>query len=35
VIGIFATPAEAEEAATALADRDPAPVATHPLPADG
>ena len=35
VIGIFPTPAEAEEAAAALAGRDPAPIATHPLPPGG
>ena len=35
VIGIFPPPAEAEEAATRLAGRDPAPVATHPLAPGG
>jgi 4-diphosphocytidyl-2-C-methyl-D-erythritol kinase len=35
VIGIFATPEEAEDAAARLGDRDPAPVATHPLPVGG
>ena len=35
VIGLFPTTLEAEEAAVRLAGRDPAPVATHPLPAGG
>ena len=35
VIGLFPAPADAEQAARRLAGRDPAPVATHPLPVGG